>query len=1132
MKTTIAQEKVLVDVCQEGVSSGFRLDYFEAYNWGTFHERIGHAKLDGHTTLLTGENGAGKSTLADGVVTLLVPTNKRNYNAASSEAKRERSEPDYIRGNIGNAYNELKERDEPVYLRRDGEYYTVLLGVFRNARENKAVTLAQILWIKSNGDTAKLFIVETRALTIAGDLAGFPSITAIKETLKERGIETLDKFQAYSERFHRLLRLNADRNPMDIFNQTVAVKDIKNLTQFIRDYMLEGGSAEDLFAKLKERVRELRTTHAMIKMQKEQLAKLETVSAHVSSFRSETILKAQLEKERGALDPFFARTALNLREKRSVLNAEKIQRLIGERDKLFQEKEATAATLDALRTKQKGSVPGGQIASLENEIETLGQTLGLLNKNKKRFDALLDLLHPHRRVDSAGAYATFLSQLPTQVQTLTAQLSDLEEKESTQEKCLRELRSEYEKNEREVGNLIKQHTSIDGEALERRDWIADSLKIPRKNLPFVGELIRVQKDEARWTGAIESLVHNFALTILVHHDNYKEVDAFVTANRMRGRVEYFPVPLDLPTPGSKASASTVAGKMDIKPESGSFGRYIHRELSRRFDHVCCETTNDRWHEADQALTITGLYKGRSGRRVKDDRRDINDRSNWILGWDNHDKLALLKSRQKELGTLGEKSTKDYQAAKVAIDNHVKRLTAAQNLIETGFTFEQINVTETETTIVAKQAQRDILKKDPALARLSGAIAIAKNNLKEKNTAYELAVSEHAIAEHEEAKNLEEIERLRILTATQTVELDDLFALISQRSPEPILDVEEIARKKATLHENYTDEIGRHSVSADTNAGAALTRMTEIINHADWGHLHDELGSALPEHLTEAIIERFARVETRIRKDDIPKNEAKFKRLLQDNTISDFNTFRTSLEHMEQTIITRIGAINTHLAKVDFDRREGLQTYIRLIPEKTKDQIVHVFRIQLNGALKDILNIDEDIEARENCFHQVDTLIEDLDKDPKRRDHVIDVRNWFDFKAEERFRNPDKPKETYQGAIGKSGGEKSRLASTILATAIAYQYDIEIDRPEGDTFRFVLIDEALSRIGDEFSAYLFEVFARFHLQLLIIHPRDAKLHITEKFVRRYNVALKPERFSSVVNMTVHEFQQYKNRFAAA
>lgn len=434
-------------------------------------------------------------------------------------------------------------------------------------------------------------------------------------------------------------------------------------------------------------------------------------------------------------------------------------------------------------------------------------------------------------------------------------------------------------------------------------------------------------------------------------------------------------------------------------------------------------------------------------------------------------------------------------------------------------------------VAAKTVQRDTLRKDPALSRLSGEIAIAKADLKTKKDSYDQTLSQVVVAEYEETKNLEEIEKLKLLTATLPPEYSHLFEAIRSRSPESAAEIDEIEKRKASLYQAYTDEIGKQGLTADTNAGAAVAKMTLIVNHADWGHLHDELGSDPPQELSELAIERFQRVEARIRRDDIPKNEEKFKRLLQENVISDFNTFRTSLEHMEQTIITRIGLINIHLSKVHFDRREGLETYIRIIPEKTRDQIVRAFREQLSGALKDLLNIDEDIAARTKVFHQVNAIIEDLDKDPNRRDHVIDVRNWFDFKAEERYRSPDKPKETYQGAIGKSGGEKSRLASTILATAIAYQYNIDIDKPESDTFRFVLIDEALSRIGDEFSAYLFEIFARFHLQLLIIHPRDAKLHITEKFVRRFNVALKPDRFSSVENMTVHQFQEYKNRFAA-
>jgi uncharacterized protein YPO0396 len=928
------------------------------------------------------------------------------------------------------------------------------------------------------------------------------------------------------------MKLNAARVPMGIFNQTVAVKDIKNLTEFIRDYMLEGGSAEELFDSLKERVRELRNTHAKIKMLKDQLTKLEAVSTHVAAFRTATNLKTQLESQRAALDVFFAKTALRLRQARSLENAATIGRLIEKLDDLRRQKETTSATLEALKAKQKSSAQGAQIASLDNETETLGITLDLVVKNRKRFDAWLQALHPNRRIDSATAFAAFATQLPAQVQTLKGHTADFESKEKASEKKLSELQVEFEKIEKEIRSLINQHTAIDGDALERRDWIADSLRISRKDLPFIGELLRVHKAEVRWTGAIERLLHAFALTILVRHENYKDVDAFVAANKMRGRIEYEPLPLEVAPPGAKPSVDVVAGKMEIKTDAGSFGRYIQRDLYRRFTHLCCETTDLKWHNADQALTVTGLYKGRTGRRVKDDRRDIDDRRNWILGWDNQDKLALLKTRQKELGTVGSKATKDYSLAKSARETHAKRVVAADNLLQEAFSFEQVSQVDVQTTIATKTAARDALKKDPALAKLSGEIAIAAKDLKDKNKAYESAVSNLAIAENNEEQNLTEIDRLTTLTAADSPEIETLFTLISLRTTEPISDIESLDSRKSSLHQAYSDEIGTQKSTADTSAVTALMKIGEIINFPDWGHLHDELGSITPAQLSDQAIEGFQRVEDRIKKDDIPKNEEKFKRLLQESVISDFNTFRTSLNDKEQTIIDRITAINEHLAKVDFDRREGLKTYIRLIPEKTRDQIVRDFRVQLNTALKDILNIDEDIDARTNVFHQVNALIESLDQDAKRRAHIIDVRNWFDFKAEERYRNPDTSKETYQGAMGKSGGEKSRLASTILATAIAYQYDIEIDRPEGDTFRFVLIDEALSRIGDEFSTYLFEIFARFHLQLLIIHPRDAKLHITEKFVRRYNVVLKPEKFSSVVNMTVHEFQEYKNRFAGA
>ena len=68
---------------------------------------------------------------------------------------------------------------------------------------------------------------------------------------------------------------------------------------------------------------------------------------------------------------------------------------------------------------------------------------------------------------------------------------------------------------------------------------------------------------------------------------------------------------------------------------------------------------------------------------------------------------------------------------------------------------------------------------------------------------------------------------------------------------------------------------------------------------------------------------------------------------------------------------------------------------------------------------------------------------ELEQDLNWTERVIDVRNWFKFRADEFYKEGDTLRQSYSGAAGKSGGEKNRLASTILATAIAYQYGIDV-----------------------------------------------------------------------------------------
>ena len=53
--------------------AGFRLTRFEAFNWGTFHQKVCVLPLANENALLTGANGAGKTTLVDALIALLNP---------------------------------------------------------------------------------------------------------------------------------------------------------------------------------------------------------------------------------------------------------------------------------------------------------------------------------------------------------------------------------------------------------------------------------------------------------------------------------------------------------------------------------------------------------------------------------------------------------------------------------------------------------------------------------------------------------------------------------------------------------------------------------------------------------------------------------------------------------------------------------------------------------------------------------------------------------------------------------------------------------------------------------------------------------------------------------------------------
>lgn len=196
--------------------------------------------------------------------------------------------------------------------------------------------------------------------------------------------------------------------------------------------------------------------------------------------------------------------------------------------------------------------------------------------------------------------------------------------------------------------------------------------------------------------------------------------------------------------------------------------------------------------------------------------------------------------------------------------------------------------------------------------------------------------------------------------------------------------------------------------------------------------------------------------------------------------------------------------------------------MRLVAKPVKDREISDFKQDLDACVSG--QFEGTLAADEARYKQIESLIGKLRDEERWRAKITDVRNWFDFAAVETDDHSGDECSYHDDSAGQSGGEKAKLAFTILIAAIAFQYDLDPHRSVSDRFHFIVVDEMFSRIDDGNSAYALELFRKFGLQLLIVAPLDAKARVTEDFVGCYLHVSKDERTnrSQVLQMTAREF----------
>ena len=376
------------DLSDNPARAGFRLATLEVLNWGTFHKKIWVANPGGDNSLLTGDIGSGKSTLVDGLTTLLVPSQKITYNKAAGAETRERNLTSYVRGYYKSAKDDDTLSAKAVAL-RDHNSYSVLLARFDNEGFDQTITLAQVFWSRDNSNTPeRFFVVARKPLSIAKQFSDFGSdIGDLKKKLKRLDqVKLFGSFSQYQAEFRRQMGIENDQ-ALELLYQTVSMKSVGNLTDFVRSHMLESTDAQEKVNELSRQFDNLNRAHEAVLKARQQIDRLAPLIANCDQHQDIEAGIIALRHCREALYGYFA-------DKKIALLTERIARREQEQKKLEGRLQELRLAIDELRITSRElersiDQNGGQrLSELKTELERLGRER---NRIAKACDNYLDI---------------------------------------------------------------------------------------------------------------------------------------------------------------------------------------------------------------------------------------------------------------------------------------------------------------------------------------------------------------------------------------------------------------------------------------------------------------------------------------------------------------------------------------------------------------------------------------------------------------------------------------------------------------------------------------------------------------------------------------------------------------------
>jgi uncharacterized protein YPO0396 len=1056
----------------------WRLARIEIVNWGTFH---GHYRIDvarqGH--LFTGASGSGKSSLFDAIATVLTPGRFLRFNAAAQESAArndDRSLASYVRGAWSKEPDALENKAVSSYLRPGASWSGILLH-FDDAR-GEQVTLARLFSIRAGGSDPS----DLKDMAFAGrdsiELMEFePFVNAGLETKRvkvmwpDAVVTTNGSHKAYFSRLTKLLGI-AGENALHLLHKTQSAKNLGSLDQLFRNFMLDepptfarARTATDQFGELNE-------AHRLVIEARDQLAALVALEPQIEAYEAGIDGEREAERLRVLVQPFQDRFTHDL--------------LVAERS------ETVALEARAQAEAQGAAAEANEAADALDVARRAARALGGADADRAR-ERLAEATDAADRVEVA--YTRMVDELRgvgLQTPSTAAEFAELQEAarheaaasgstaglhEHADQRGYFEAKHRVEGLDRELRELRSRRSNLPARLQEVRRDLAAELGLSEATLPFGGELIEVRPNYAEWTGAIERVLRPFATTLLVRDELLPRVRRAVEGRNLGTRLLFEAVPaIADPARGPRTSRSLLHR---IRVADSALHDWLAARLASEFDYDCVETP-DELDGIDRGVTRGGQVKKSSRRYEKNDRDDVNDRTNWVLGGDNQAKVeALLAQRRK---------------AERSFADHRDRLEAAQR--------ELVARTQRRTVLDAlsrrawaeldrEAAAQNVLLKQRSLVALTDGNHELTDALQRESA----ALDAHRAAQKAERDAALEAGQLTALLTALGTERDRLATRI-QRTPAEESPTESDSAALEARYRGVQRRLDRTSiadvglrVSNDLHVesrAAATAATTARSLFEEMVHRFRTRWPVASADLTGSIDDRagYRALRVQIESRGLPEHEQNFLRLLRERSRDSVGYLLSDIRDAPKLIKERIDPVNVSLRQSLFDR----DRYLRIRVREQRGPEVQQFIADLKSVTDGSWG-DDDLTAAERRFAVLEGIMTRLasseNADQQWKNRCLDTRGHVTFQAEE-IDADDRVMSVHDSSAGLSGGQRQKLVIFCLAAALRFQ--LAPDEESMPRFGTVILDEAFDKADSSYTRMAMDVFVTFGFHMILATPQ--------------------------------------------